>query len=49
MVIHHSVMIEKKWMVLGEIFLSDHEYSKTCLKGPLSKRPKNWFSRPIIA
>ena len=24
-------------------------YSKTCVKQPLSKRPKNWFSRPIIA
>ena len=25
------------------------EYSKTCLKGPLQKKTKNWFSRPIIA
>ena len=22
---------------------------KTCLKWPLKKNPKNWFSRPIIA
>ena len=24
-------------------------YSKTCLKRPLKKKTKNWFSRPIIA
>ena len=24
-------------------------YSKTCLKQPLKKKTKNWFSRPIIA
>ena len=24
-------------------------YSKTYLKGPLKKKTKNWFSRPIIA
>ena len=24
-------------------------YSKTCAKQPLSKRPKNWISIPIIA
>ena len=23
-------------------------YSKTCLKWPLKKKTKNWFSRPII-
>ena len=23
------------------------EYSKTCLKRPLKKKIKNWFSRPI--
>ena len=25
------------------------QYSKTCLKQPLKKKTKNWFSRPIIA
>ena len=25
------------------------KYSKTCVKGPLSKRPKKCFLRPIIA
>ena len=24
-------------------------YRKTCLKQPLKKKTKNWFSRPIIA
>ena len=24
-------------------------YSKTCLKWPLKKKTKNWFSRPIMA
>ena len=24
-------------------------YSKTCLKRPLEKKTKNWFSRPIFA
>ena len=24
-------------------------YSKTCLKRPLKKKTKNWFSRPLIA
>ena len=28
---------------------SHTQYSKTCVKRPLSKRQKNWFSRPIIA
>ena len=26
MVIHHSVMIEKKWMVLGKLLRIYHEY-----------------------
>ena len=26
-----------------------YKYSKTCLKRPLKKKTKNWFSRPIIA
>ena len=25
------------------------DYSKPCLKRPLKKKTKNWFSRPIIA
>ena len=29
--------------------VTDLQYSKTCVKRPLSKRPKNVFSRPIIA
>ena len=31
--------------VAGNAFL----YSETCLKQPLKDKPKNWFSRPIIA
>ena len=25
------------------------DYSKTCIKRPLKKKTKHWFSRPIIA
>ena len=27
---------------------SDYDISKTCVKRLLSKKTKNWFSRPII-
>ena len=31
------------------LLYQDYKYSKTCLKRPLKRRQKNWFSRPIIA
>ena len=40
-------------LIMKEHYLFDWKskvhYCKTCLKRPLKKKIKNWFSRPIIA
>ena len=33
----------------NKLHITHNIYSKTCLKGPLKNKTKNWFSRPIIA
>ena len=38
------VILKKKTPILAE-----SAYSKTCLKRPIKKKTKNWFSKPIIS
>ena len=39
----------KSLLILRAVYLICFKYSKTCLKRPLKRRIKKWFSRPIIA
>ena len=43
-----NIFVNLALSITASFTITSLDYSKTCLKGPLTHNTKNWFSTPII-